>query len=101
MMIRNRRFETDSLLNRGGVYPDVQWINLSSLVVVSIIGFGLTSATVDWLGWQGYLFPIFGVDAASDLAATDVGVFVALLLGLLTPIVAGIPAIRRQESTRV
>ncbi|HEY9498101.1 MAG TPA: cytosine permease [Terrimesophilobacter sp.] len=97
MMIRNRRFDSPSLLKRGGVYPDVHWVNLAMLLVASAVGFGLTTATVGWLGWQGYLFGALGVPLSSDLAGSDLGVFVALLLGVLTPIVAGIPAIRRQE----
>jgi len=101
LMIRNRRFETASLLSRGGVYPSVRWVNLSALVLISAIGFGLTSATVSWLGWQGYLFGLLGVPLETDLAGTDLGVLVALLLGLLVPITFGIPSIRRQEAARV
>ncbi|MCY7413746.1 MAG: cytosine permease, partial [Salinibacterium sp.] len=101
MMIRNRRFESASLLARGGVYSSVHWVNLSALIVISAIGFGLTSATVSWLGWQGYLFGILGISLETDLAGTDLGVLVALALGLLVPIAFGIPSIRRQEAAKV
>lgn len=97
MMIRNRGFNAEALLRRGGIYPDVNWVNLGMLVVATVVGFGLTTATVGWLSWQGYLFPLLNVPLGSDLAASDLGVFVALILGLLTPIAAGIPGIRRQE----
>lgn len=97
MMIRSRRFDSGSLLKRGGVYPDVNWVNLGMLLVASGVGFGLTTATVGWLDWQGYLFGALGIPLSGDLAGSDLGVFAALLLGILTPIVAGIPAIRRQE----
>lgn len=97
MMIRNRSFVADALVKRGGVYPDVNWPNLAMLIVASVIGFGLTTASVSWLSWQGYLFQLLGVPLSSEAAASDLGVFVALALGILTPIVAGIPAIRRQE----
>jgi purine-cytosine permease-like protein len=99
-MIRNRRFESQSLLVRGGIYPDVRWLNLIALLVISAIGFGLTTATVTWLGWQGYGFTLLGMPLDSDLAASDVGVLVALVLGLLVPLIAGVPAIRRQEALR-
>ncbi|MHB1235754.1 MAG: hypothetical protein ACYCZK_08780, partial [Microbacteriaceae bacterium] len=98
LMLRNRRFSARSLLRSGGVYPSVVWVNLVMLVVASIVGFGLTSASVGWLNWQGYLFPVFGAPAGSAFASTDIGVLVALALGLLTPIVAGIPRIRAQEA---
>ncbi|HEY4269295.1 MAG TPA: cytosine permease [Galbitalea sp.] len=97
MMIRNRRFESTSLLRRGGVYPDVRVANLVALIVIVVVGLGLTSATVPWLGWEGFLFSAAGVPLTSDLAGTDLGVLVALVLGLLFPLVAGVPAIRRQE----
>ncbi|MBC7591103.1 MAG: hypothetical protein H7226_08695, partial [Salinibacterium sp.] len=101
VMIRNRRFESESLLTRGGVYPDVRWGNLIGLVIITVIGFSLTTAAVDWLSWQGYGFALLGVNPGSDLAGTDVGVLVALALGLLLPLVTAIPAIRRQEAARV
>jgi hypothetical protein len=40
------------------------------------------------------------VEADSVLATSDIGVLVALALGLLLPLVAGVPAIRRQERDR-
>lgn len=100
VMIRNRRFDARSLLQRGGVYSAVRWVNLSMLIVASAVGYGLTTATVGWLSWQGYLLGFVGIPAGSELARADIGVIVALLLALLTPIIAGIPAIRRQEEIR-
>jgi hypothetical protein len=97
-MIRNHPFHTPSLLGRGGVYPDVNWINLPALLVVTLVGWGLTTAAGVLLQWQGYLFALAGVPLDSDLAGSDLGVVVALVLGLLVPIVSGVPAIRRQES---
>ncbi|MBH0098986.1 cytosine permease [Salinibacterium sp. NSLL150] len=97
-MIRTRKLDSAGLLARGGVYADVRWVNLGAYIVISVIGFALTSATISWLSWQGYGFTALGVDLSSDLAGTDLGVLVALGLGILTPLVAGIPAIRRQEA---
>lgn len=99
MMIRSKGFDAQGLLKRGGVYADFHWVNFAMLMVASAMGFGLTTASVVWLEWQGYLYGILGVPLSSDLAASDLGVFVALIIGLLTPIIAGIPAIRRQEGT--
>lgn len=97
MMIRNRRFDSVSLRTRGGVYADVRWPNLIAFVVISVAGLGLTSASIPWLTWEGFLFPLVGVPRDGILAGADVGVFVALLVGLIFPIVAGVPAIRKQE----
>ncbi len=97
MMIRNRRFEATSLLRRGGVYADVRWPNLVALVAIIVVSLGLTSSSVSWLSWEGFLFRTMGVPLSGDLAGADLGVIVALVLGLLFPLVAGVPAIRRQE----
>ncbi len=97
MMIRSRRFHAPSLLERGGVYPDVRWVNLIGLIAASVVGFGLTSASLTGFEWQGFLFPVLGLAADDPFVTSDIGVFVALLLGLVIPLVAGVSAIRRQE----
>jgi purine-cytosine permease-like protein len=98
MMIRNRPFHVASLLARGGRYADIRWINVVALVVISAVGFGFTSASLPGLGWQGFLFPLFGVAVDDPLATSDIGVFAALVLGLIVALVSAMPAIRRQES---
>jgi purine-cytosine permease-like protein len=100
MMIRHRQFDAKSLLTRGGIYADVRWPNLISFVVTTLIGFGLTSATLSWLDWQGYLFRLIGMSPDSALAQGDPGVLVALGLGLLTPLLFGVGAVRSQEGGR-
>jgi hypothetical protein len=101
MFVRRRRFDSPSLLRRGGIYPDVNWVNLSMLVVATIIGLGLSTASISGLRWEGYLFSALGVPLGGDLAATDLGVLVALALGLLTPLVAGVSTVRKQERSSV
>ncbi|QNO36474.1 cytosine permease [Protaetiibacter sp. SSC-01] len=100
MMIRLRRFHAPSLLAPGGVYPAVRWVNLVGLFVITAVGYGFTSAELAGFTWQGYLFGPLGVAAGDPLAGTDVGVLIALALGIVLPLVAGIPAIRRQERDR-
>jgi nucleobase:cation symporter-1, NCS1 family len=100
MMIRNRRFNPESLLRRGGVYADWRWVNLCALVVASVVGFGLLHNNIGWLHWQGFLYPLLSIGGSTDLAEANLGVPVALILGLLAPLIFGIPAIRRQEQAR-
>ena len=100
IMIRNRRFDTRSLVRRGGVYPDVNWVNLGVLVLASAIGYGFTTASAGWLSWQGYLLEVVGIPIRSELARADIGVLVALACALLLPIIVGVRTIRRQEAVR-
>jgi hypothetical protein len=80
------------------VYEDARWGNLVALVVIIAIGYGFLSATMTGLSWQGYLFTALGVPLGGQLAGSDLGVLVALALGLLFPLVAGRSGIRAQES---
>jgi purine-cytosine permease-like protein len=93
-MIRTRRVHSPSLLRSRGVYPVIRWVNTVMLLVITGVGWGLSTATLAGLEWQGYLFTALGIDLSETLATSDPGVVVALVLGLLTPIVAGIPALR-------
>lgn len=96
MMLRTRRFHHASLIRRGGVYPDWRWINLSMLVVASVIGLGFVSSPLPWLAWEGYLFRLLGADP-HGIGASNVGVLLALGIGLVTPMVSGLHEVRRQE----
>lgn len=97
-MIRRAPYDSASLLARGKRYPAVNWINLPAYLLITAVGFGLTSATLAGLQWQGYLLAPLGIEAGSDLASSDFGVVIALGLGLLIPLVTGVRGIRRQES---
>ncbi len=99
MMIRTRRFHTPSLLAAGGIYPQVRWTNVIALVLISIVSFGFVTSSVAGLQWEGFLFTAWGVAPADPFRVSDIGVFVALLLGLLVPLAGGISAIRRQEES--
>jgi len=99
-LVRANRYDTRSLLKRGGAYADVRWTNLAAFVVFSVIGWGLLVPGDGWSAWQGYLFSPLGIDPRGEFAAANPGVLIAFVLGVATPLLAGIPAIRRQERLR-
>ena len=101
MMIRTRRFHAPSLLAPGGLYPQVRWLNFLALIIISGIGLGLVTSSIPGLQWEGFLYGILGIGSHNLLASSDSGVFVALLLGILVPLVGGVPAIRRQERSTI
>jgi NCS1 family nucleobase:cation symporter-1 len=102
-LLRRRPLDSGSLLRRGGAYADWRWKNLVALVLISAIGFGLVGpgpgqpGRPGWLGWEGFLLGLPGTGTLQELGGSGAGVLVAFLLGLLTPLIFGIPAIRRQE----
>ncbi|MEO6532781.1 MAG: cytosine permease [Pseudolysinimonas sp.] len=97
MMIRTRRFHAASLLAPGGLYPQVRWLNFLALIVISGVGLGLVTSSIPGLGWEGFIYGLVGIGPKDLWASSDAGVFVALLLGILVPLIGGVPAIRRQE----
>jgi purine-cytosine permease-like protein len=97
MMIRTRPFDSEGLLTPGGVYPRVRVVNFLAFLLLTAVGFGLSSATFPGLTWQGFLWPLIGIAPDDPLATSDVGVLVALVLGIIVPLATAIPAIRRQE----
>jgi purine-cytosine permease-like protein len=99
VMLRNRPYHAASLLRRGGAYPDVRWAALISYLVICIIGLGFVTATAAGLTWEGYGFSLLGVPVDSGFGATDLGVVLALVLGLVAPLGVSISAIRRQEQS--
>lgn len=100
MMLRTRRFHQPSLVRRGGVYPDWRWVNLALLVGGTVVGLGLISSELPWLGWEGYLFRLGGIDPRAGIGASNVGVVAALAVGLLGALLTAPGAVRRQESAR-
>ena len=97
LLLRRRPIDSGSLLRRGGVYADWRWVNLGALLVISVLGFGLVGPGPGWLAWAGFLLGPVGAGSPVELDGSGAGVLVAFVLGLLTPAILGIPAIRRQE----
>ncbi|WP_431247650.1 cytosine permease [Leifsonia xyli] len=97
MMLRTRRFHQASLLARGGVYPDWRWTNLALLVAGTVVGLGTVSSRLPWLGWEGYLFRAVGIDPTAGIGTSNIGVLIALAVGLFGALVSAAPAIRRHE----
>lgn len=97
MMIRTRPFDSEGLLTPGGVYPRVRVVNFLAFLLLTAVGFGLSSATFPGLTWQGFLWPLIGIAPDDPLATSDAGVLVALVLGIIVPLATAIPSIRRQE----
>ena len=97
LMMRSRRYHAPSLVRRGGVYADVRWVNLATLIVASVVGFAFTDAAVSWLSWQGFGWGLIGFAPDSVIAGTDLGVVGALVLALLVTVAVGKPGINAQE----
>jgi len=94
---RSGRLHAPSLLRGGGVYPAIRWVNLVMLLLATAVGWGFTTAAVTGLEWQGYLWSLVELPSDDALLSSDVGVALALGIGLLTPLIAGVPGLRRLQ----
>ena len=92
---------TPRLCDRRGRYGSVRWSAVLLVVAGTAIGWGLVTNTyAGWLSWQGYLLgPLGGRDG--QWAGANLGVLVALALGLIGTFALSARAVRRQESAPV
>ena len=100
ILTRRADYDEHALFDANGRYGSIDWVSILTLVVCSIIGWGLVvnnfAEAAAWNNWQGYLLgPIGG--RKGDWAFANLGVLLALVLGFLVTLVLRRGTIRRQE----
>ncbi|GAB3087769.1 purine-cytosine permease family protein [Isoptericola nanjingensis] len=100
--LRRKDYADDELADRRGRYGSVRWSAVLLVVAGTAIGWGLVTNTyAGWLSWQGYLLGPLGLGGRDgQWAGANLGVLVALALGLLGTFVLSARAVRRQESVQ-
>ncbi|RIK15416.1 MAG: allantoin permease [Acidobacteria bacterium] len=98
--LRRRDYDERALFDAGGRYGAWDWTAVGTMVVASVIGWGLVinlfAEDAAWNNWQGYLLgPLGGKDGTWAFA--NIGVLVALALGFVVTLVARRGTVRRQE----
>jgi len=95
VLIRRIAYHEVSLSRSYGFYKSVNPMNLIGWLVAVAIGFGLLRSQLVEFQWVGYLSnyasnPLFWFQS-------NFGVVIAFAIGLLLPVLGGIPRIKRQE----
>ncbi|MBA2773902.1 MAG: cytosine permease [Nocardioidaceae bacterium] len=108
LLLRRRDYDDGDLFDPRGRYGAVNPLALGSMVVSTVIGWGLVVSTAAdgfppeaaGFGWQGYLIEPFGLGPKLEGPWTyaNLGVVVALVLPFLAYLLLGQRAVRRQES---
>jgi purine-cytosine permease-like protein len=100
LALRRRDYAEPDLFDPRGRYGSVQPVPLALLLVGTLLGWGLVTNTfAGWLDWQGYLLGPVGLGGKEgDWAYANLGVLVALLVGLLGTLALRRPAVRAQET---
>ena len=108
--LRKRDYDDDALFDAGGRYRAWDWVSLGTMVVASVLGWGLVvngfSADASWNDWQGFLLEPLGLGTynAADgywegtFAYANLGVLLALALSFAVTLVARRGTVARQES---
>lgn len=98
VILRKKDYSTPDLYDPNGRYGKWNVKSLIILAVGTILGWGLVINTAaDWLTWQGYLLFLIGGKDGS-WASANLGVIVALLVGLLGALIFQREDIAKQEA---
>jgi nucleobase:cation symporter-1, NCS1 family len=100
LALRRRDYAERDLFDPHGRYGSVPPVPLALLLVGTLLGWGLVTNTfAGWLDWQGYLLGPVGLGGKEgDWAYANLGVLVALLVGLLGTLALRRSAVRAQET---
>jgi len=96
VLIRRIAYHEVSLSRGYGFYKSVNVTNLVGWCVAVAIGWGLLESQLVEMSWLGYLADLSG--NSEFWAQSNFGVVIAFSLGLLLPVIAGIPRIKKQEA---
>ncbi len=113
--LRKRDYDDDALFDVGGRYGAWDWVSIGTMVVASVIGWGLVvnnfAADAAWNNWQGYLLEPLGLGTYVDDPAggywdgawpyANLGVLLALALGFLVTFFARRAKVAAQEAGAV
>ena len=103
LALRKRDYDEEALFDPAGRYGSFDWTAIGTMVVASLVGWGLVINTfsddASWNNWQGYLLGPLGLGGKDGAwAFANLGVLVALLIGLVGGYVLRRSTVQRQES---
>lgn len=110
LVLRRRDYDEDALFDSAGRYGAVNWGAIATLVVASIVGWGLVvnafPGDVTWNNWQGYLLEPLGLGTwneqelawEGDWPFANLGVLFAFVIGFVATLLFQRGRVRRQET---
>ena len=97
VIMRKRDYVEADLFNPKGIYGSWNLKSLSLIAIGSIIGWGfVTNTFASWLSWQGYFLGLIG-GKSGPWAYSNIGVIIALAIGLFGHILLSRKKIAAQE----
>jgi purine-cytosine permease-like protein len=98
VLMRKKSYIEADLFNPVGRYGSVNWSSIYIVVIGTIIGWGfVTNTFASWLNWQGYFLGVLGGKDGA-WAYANVGVILAMLVGVIGRLIFGRNQISKQEN---
>ena len=99
LALRRKDYSDTDLFNDTGRYGDVRMTPILTIVLASVIGWGLvTNSLASWLTWQGYLLGPLGLGGKSGAwAYANLGVLAALVLSFAATLIFDRKPVTAQE----
>ncbi len=100
MTLRRKDYSDADLFDSKGRYGAVNWVAISTLVVGTVLGWGLVYNAFgpEWVKWQGYFLDIFQLGGRDGTwGGANLGVLVALVVGYFGVLIFSRNHVRRQE----
>jgi nucleobase:cation symporter-1, NCS1 family len=105
MWHRKRDYTDADLYTSSGRYGSVGWLAVGLLLFGSFVGWGLvdnsgmaSSLSFNPFNWQGYLFNPVNISDTSPWHGSNIGIFLAIVIGFLGQWIFGGGRVRRQEA---
>lgn len=96
VLIRRIAYHEVSLSRAYGFYKSVNPTNLAGWCLAVALGWGLLRSDLPQLAWLGYLSNF--ASNAEFWRQSNFGVVISFAIGLLLPLIGGIPRIKKQEA---
>lgn len=96
VLLRRIAYHEVSLSRAYGFYKSANLANLLTWLIAGTVGAGFLVSSRPELQWFGFLAS--STNSEAQFQNTNLGVLMAFGIGLLAPVVIGIPRIRRQEA---
>ena len=100
--LRRGDYDEEALFDVRGRYGSWDWTSIGLMVIASLVGWGLVinlfADAASWNNWQGYLLGPLGLGGKDgSWAYANLGVLLALLIGLVGTLLLRRGTVRRQE----
>ena len=95
-VLRRTDYHEVSLMRGYGFYGRFNWANLIGWLVATAIGWGFVQNNLPEFGWLGYFSKVLGLSGQANFGI--LGIWVAIGIGLIVPLLFTVPRIRDQEA---